>query len=376
MAKLFEPFTLGGVELHNRIMISPMCQYSARGGVANDWHRAQYGRFAMGGAGLVMVEATSVNAQGMGTPGDLGLWTDEQETALAEIARIISALGAVPGIQLGHSGRKAAAQRPWHGSGPLGPHDAAERGEFPWPVVAPSAVAMAEGWQVPLPLDAEGIKALKDDYATATRRALQAGYKVIELHCAHGYLLHEFLSPLSNLRDDDYGGCRENRMRLPLQIAALMRDLVPADGALLVRVSAVDGVEGGIELEDTIAFAQALKAIGVDAVDCSSGGLVGGATAARIPRGPGFQVPFADAIRHRADIPTIAVGLILAPLQAEAILRAGQADLIAIAREALDDPNWPLHARQVLEQDGFAGWPAQSGWWLERRASILATLKV
>ena len=206
MAKLFEPITLGGVELHNRIMISPMCQYSAEGGVANEWHRAQYGRFAMGGASLVMVEATSVNAEGMGTPGDLGLWTDEQEAPLTEIARAIAALGAVPGIQLGHSGRKAAAQRPWHGSGPLGPHDAEERSELPWPVVAPSAVAMAKGWQVPQPLDTAGIEALKAAYAETTRRALRAGYKVIELHCAHGYLLHEFLSPLSNLREDAYGG--------------------------------------------------------------------------------------------------------------------------------------------------------------------------
>lgn len=371
MPHLFEPFTIGGVTLRNRVMISPMCQYSAQDGMVNDWHRANYGRFAMGGAGLVMVEATSVNAQGMGTPGDLGLWTDEQAAALAVIARQIEALGAVPGIQLGHSGRKASAQRPWHGSGPLTEADIVARGEAPWPVVAPSPIPMAEGWPVPTALDEAGIVALKADYLAATRRALAAGFRVIELHCAHGYLLHEFLSPLSNQRTDGYGGTRDNRMRLPLEIAADLRAAIPADAAMFVRVSAVDGLEGGIELDDTVAFAKAMAALGVDAVDCSSGGLAGGATAARIPRGPGFQVPYAARIRREANIATVAVGLILDGPQAEAVVAAGEADLIAIARAALDDPNWPLHARQQLMDDGFAGWPPQSGWWLERRAAIL-----
>lgn len=373
-ALLISPVTLRGLRLRNRIVISPMCQYSATpDGLATDWHLVQYGRFAVGGAGLVFVEATCVTPDGRGTPGDLGLWDDRQIAPLARITAFLRANGAASAIQLAHAGRKGATRRPWHGGTPLDGADAAERGETPWPLVAPSALAMAEGWPVPAALSVAELSQLTDAYVAAARRALAAGFDVLELHAAHGYLIHEFLSPLSNTRNDAWGGDRAGRMRLPLEIAQALRAVWPADRPLFVRVSAVDHVEDGITLEDTVAFARALAQVGVDVVDCSSGGILGGATAARVPRGPGFQVPYAAAVRHEAGIATMAVGLITEPAQAEAILQAGQADLIAIGREALENPNWPLHARRALGVPGFDCWPDQHGWWLERRAASLKT---
>lgn len=368
---LFSPLRLRNLVLRNRCVISPMCQYSATEGQANDWHLVQYGRFAVGGAGMVVIEATAVTREGRITPGDLGLWEDAQIAGLARITGFLRARGAASCLQLSHAGRKAASQRPWHGAGPLTEIDAEARGERPWPVIAPSALAVGEGWQLPAAMSQTQIEALVQDYAEAARRALAADFDAIELHVAHGYLLHSFLSPLSNRRPDEYGGGREGRMRLPLRIASLLREIWPVDRPIFARVSAVDGIEGGLELPDTIAFASALKEIGIDLIDCSSGGLQGSATVGRLPRGPGFQLGFAEAVRRESGIATMAVGLIFDPALAEAAIAEGKADLVAIGRAALEDPNWPFHAVRALEGESYAAWPPQHGWWLERRAAIL-----
>jgi 2,4-dienoyl-CoA reductase-like NADH-dependent reductase (Old Yellow Enzyme family) len=365
--RLFTPLALRGVTLKNRIVISPMCQYSAVDGHANDWHLVHLGRFALGGAGMVFTEATAVEARGRITHGDLGLWEDGQIAGLSRVAEFLRAHGAVPAIQLAHAGRKASMQRPWHGNGPLDERDRA-RGDLPWQVVAPSALPLDEGWLVPHELSLAEIAALQDAWRQAARRALAAGFDVLEMHSAHGYLGHEFLSPLSNRRGDRYGGDLAGRMRFTLETAAAVREVWPQDKPLFVRVSSVDGLEGGWTIEDTVVLARELAARGVDVVDCSSGGLAGSATAARVKRGPGFQVPFAERVRREAGVKTMAVGLILEAQQAEAILEADQADLIAIGREALYDPSWALHAEAALGLQGeFESWPVQSGWWLERR---------
>lgn len=373
---LFTPLALRQVNLRNRVVISPMCQYSALDGVANDWHFAHLARFALGGAGIVFVEATAVQREGRITHGDLGLWSDEQIPPLKRIAEFLKTQGAVPAIQLAHAGRKASMQRPWHGNGPLDDTDRA-RGETAWRIVAPSALAMDGGWLVPAALDRAEMTRLREDFRRAALRALEAGFEVVEVHGAHGYLINSWLSPLANRRDDAYGGDRAGRMRLPLEIVETVRAAWPASRPMFFRVSAVDGVDGGWTLEDTIVLAGELKARGVDVIDCSSGGIAGSATAARIPRAPGFQVPFAERVRRETGIKTMAVGLILEPRQAEMILHNHQADLVAIGREALYDPNWPLHAEQALTGDSadFAQWPVQAGWWLERRARGLQAWK-
>ena len=348
---MFEPITVRNVTAKNRILISPMCQYSAIDGIANDWHLVHLGKFAQGGAGMVMVEAAAVTAEGRITHGDVGLWHDGQIAPLQRIAAFLKDNGSVPAIQLAHAGRKASMQRPWFGNAALDASDRA-RGDLPWRTVAPSAIAMDEGWLTPDALDVAELASLREHWRLATLRAVEAGFDFLEVHCAHGYLLHAFLSPLSNRRTDAYGGDRAGRMRYPLEIIETVRAAWPADKPLSVRISSVDGVEGGLELDDQIAFAREAKARGADLIDCSSGGLMGSATAARIPRGYGFQVPYADEIRRQAEIATIAVGLILHPQQAEDILAQGHADIIAIGREALFDPNWPLHAQMALGGEG------------------------
>ncbi len=368
---LFQPLRLRGIELPNRVVISPMCQYSAVEGMANDWHFAHLARFAMGGAGLVFTEATAVQRDGRITHGDLGIWSDAHVEPLRRIAAFLKSQGSVPAMQLGHAGRKASMQRPWHGNGPLDATDRA-RGEDTWTVVAPSAIPMDQGWLVPRELGLEDIAALRQSFRDAARRALEAGFEVIELHGAHGYLLHEFLSPLSNTRTDAYGGSFDNRIRLALELAADLRAAWPSDKPLFFRVSSVDGVDGGWTIEDTVSLARRLKSLGVDVMDCSSGGLMGSATAARVKRFPGFQVPYAAQVRREAAMPAMAVGLILDGPQAEAVLAAGEADLIAVGREALHDPNWALHAREALGADPeFTAWPVQSGWWLDKRKKSL-----
>jgi 2,4-dienoyl-CoA reductase-like NADH-dependent reductase (Old Yellow Enzyme family) len=372
---LLSPLTLRDVTLRNRVVISPLCQYSAADGMANDWHFAHLARFALGGAGAVFVEATAVQRDGRITHGDMGLWSDAHIAPLKRIADFLHSQGAVPAIQLGHAGRKASMQRPWHGNGPLDGSDHA-RGEEVWRIVAPSALAMDEGWLTPVELSPAEMADLREHFRRAALRAAEAGFAILEVHGAHGYLLHSFLSPLSNRRNDAYGGDRAGRMRFPLEIVETVRAAWPKDRPLFFRTSSVDGIDGGWTLDDTVALARELKARDVDVVDCSSGGIAGSATATRIARHPGFQVPFAERIKREAGIKTMAVGLILEPQQAEAVLQGNQADLIAIGRQALYDPNWPLHAERALagNTSDFQHWPVQAGWWLERRERGLRAL--
>jgi 2,4-dienoyl-CoA reductase-like NADH-dependent reductase (Old Yellow Enzyme family) len=371
---LFTPITLRGVAARNRVAISPMCTYSAVDGMAGDWHLVHLGKFALGGAGLVFVEATAVEARGRITHGDVGIWSDAHAQALARIAAFLKTHGAVPVIQLAHAGRKASMQRPWEGNAALTPQDVA-RGDAPWAIVGPTAAPMAEGWLVPQAMERADIDAVIAAFAAGARRAHAAGFEIAEIHGAHGYLIHSFLSPLSNTRTDAYGGDRAGRMRFALEVTEAVRAVWPEDKPLFFRVSSVDALDGGWQLEDSVALAEALKVRGVDVIDCSSGGLTGSATAAAIPRTLGFQVPYAARIRRDAGIATQAVGLILDGPQAERILRAGEADLIAIGREALVDPFWALHAAEALGAiDGFDAYPQPYAWWLERRAKTLAKL--
>jgi 2,4-dienoyl-CoA reductase-like NADH-dependent reductase (Old Yellow Enzyme family) len=354
-----------------------MCQYSAKDGLANDWHLVHLGKFAQGGAGIVFVEATAVEARGRITHGDMGIWSDAHVAPLARIAQFLTANGAVPGIQLAHAGRKASMQRPWFGNAVLNADDLA-RGDRPWSTVAPSAIPLDDGWIVPAALTIEDLAAVRESWRAAALRAEAAGFAILEIHCAHGYLLHEFLSPISNKRTDAYGGTREARMRFPLEVAETARAAWPSEKPLFVRVSAVDAVVGGWELEDTVAFARALKERGVDVIDCSSGGIGGAVTAsANVPRGLGFQVPFAERVRREADLATMAVGLILEPDQANEIIASGQADIVAIGREVLDDPSWPHRAAETLGAFGYEDsiWPKQYGWWLERRRRALEKMR-
>ncbi len=369
---LLQPLELRGIELRNRMVLSPMCTYSARDGMASDFHLVHLGKYGMGGFGLVFLEATAVAENGRITHGDLGLWGDHQIPGLRRIAAFLKEAGAVPAIQLAHAGRKASMQRPWFGNGPLDATDH-ERGDLPWPIVGAGPDPMDHGWLVPHELDTDELDELARQWAASARRALEAGFEVVEVHGAHGYLLHQFLSPLSNRRTDRHGGDLEGRMRFPLEVAAAVREAWPADRPVFFRVSATDGIDGGWTPDDSARLARALKDIGVDVVDVSSGGLTGPSTAARIPRSPGFQVPFAEKIRSEADIATMAVGLVLTPAQANDILESGAADLVAIGREALVDPHWALRAWRDLvpAPDDFHAWPVQYGWWLERRAHSL-----
>ncbi|MBZ0129734.1 MAG: NADH:flavin oxidoreductase/NADH oxidase [Rhodobacteraceae bacterium] len=363
---LFRPLTLRSITSRNRIVISPMCQYSAHEGYVNDWHLVNLGRFATGGAGIVFTEATAVQKAGRITHGCPGLWEDGQIAGHARLVRFALDNGALPGVQLGHAGRKGGMQRPWFGNGPLGVDDAA-RGDSGWTPLGPSPIPVADGWPEPHALSKGEIAALVDDYAAAAGRAREAGYRIVELHGAHGYLIHSFLSPLSNRREDGYGGDLKGRMRLALEAAEAVRGAWPDELPLFFRTSAVDGGADGWQLDDTVVLARALKGLGVDVMDCSSGGIAGPATAGG-RRQPGFQVPYAAKVREGAGMMTQAVGLITHPAQAEAILAEGQADLIAIAREALANPNWALHAEQALMPGaGYASWPEQSGWWLAMR---------
>ena len=366
--QLFRPLVLRGIQTRNRVVISPMCQYSAHEGHMDDWHLVHLGRFAIGGAGIVFTEATAVQKAGRITHGCPGLWCDSQIPSHAKVAQFALRNGAIPAIQLGHAGRKGGMQRPWHGNGPLNTADF-ERGDMPWTPVGPSEIPVAEGWPLPHALTTSEIKNLIKDYVAAAQRALAAGYKIAEIHGAHGYLVHSFLSPLSNKRNDDYGGNLEGRMRLALEITQAVRAVWPENLPLFFRTSAVDGVPEGWSLEDTVILAHALKASGVDVMDCSSGGIAGSATAANgQKRQPGFQVGYSQRVRQDVEMATMAVGLITHPKQAEDILVQEGADLIAIGREALVDPMWASHAALALGFDiDFDTWPNQSGWWLASR---------
>lgn len=352
-----------------------MCQYSAEAGIANDWHFAHLAKFALGGAGAVILEATAVSPEGRIMHGDLGLWDDAQIAPLRRITEFLEAHGSVPAIQIGHAGRKASAQRPWFGNGSLTDDDAVY-GDAPWPTVGASPLPIGEGWHVPAELSEDQLDDLCTAFSAATLRARAAGFRTVELHAAHGYLLHQFLSPVSNFRTDRFGGSLENRMRFPIAVARAMRNAWPEELPLLARISCVDGTDGGWSMPDSLAFARALKDIGFDLIDCSSGGIGGAATAARLPRNLGFQVEMARTIREGAGLPTLAVGLIVDPQMAEEIVRDGHADLVAIGREALHNPFWPRHAAQALSEGrrDYTGWPDQYGWWLDRRQSVLERL--
>jgi 2,4-dienoyl-CoA reductase-like NADH-dependent reductase (Old Yellow Enzyme family) len=366
---LFAPLTLRGLTLPNRLVVAPMCQYSVTDGVVGDYHLAHLGRFALGGFGLVVVEATAVTPEGRISHGDVGLWSDEHIPGLARVVDFLHAEGAAAGIQLAHAGAKASSLRPWDGTGPVTPGNA-RPGEAPWPTVSASAVPAGPGWPTPHALSTAELAEVRDAFVAATLRSLVAGFDVVELHAAHGYLLHQFLSPLSNRREDSFGGALEGRMRFPLEVVEAVRAAWPADKPLFVRVSSVDGSREGLTVEDTVAFARALKARGVDAVHTSGGGLGGGW---EHPIGYGYQVPFAARVRAEAEIPTVAVGLIVDARQAEAIVAGGSADLVAIAREAQDDPNFALHAARELTA-GYDVYPVQAGPRLAARDRLLGAL--
>jgi 2,4-dienoyl-CoA reductase-like NADH-dependent reductase (Old Yellow Enzyme family) len=355
---LLSPLTIRGVTLRNRIVMSPMCQYCADEGMANDWHLVHLGSRAAGGVGLVFVEATAVTRDGRITPGDMGIWTDAHIEPLARIARFVESQGAVAGIQLAHAGRKASCDLPWKGGARLvRPEDGA------WDVVAPSPIPFHEGEPLPLALDEAGIDGVVAAFEAAARRALKAGFRVIEIHSAHGYLLHEFLSPLSNHRTDEYGGGLENRMRLVLRVAERLRAILPDELPLFVRISATDWAEGGWDLDQSVVLSTRLKALGVDLIDVSSGALT---PKAQIPVGRGYQIPLARRIRDEARIMTGAVGLITEPRQADEVVTGGDADLAFIGRELLRDPYWALKAQHELGEDPT--WPVQYGYAVRRRA--------
>ncbi len=345
---LFEAFTLRGITLRNRIAVAPMCQYSSQDGFANDWHLVNLGSRAVGGAGLVMTEATAVEARGRISPQDLGIYRDEHIDMLSRITAFIREQGGTAAVQLAHAGRKASTYRPWSGHGEV-PVD-----KGGWQTVGPSAERFSESYPLPHELTVAEIAEITQHFQDAAVRALKAGFQVIEIHAAHGYLLHEFLSPLSNHREDEYGGELKNRMRFLLEVSDAIRQVLPAELPLLVRVSAVDWVDDGLTLADTIEVARALKQHGVDLIDVSSGG---NSPAAKIALGPGYQVPFAEAVRREANIATGAVGLITEAQQANTILEEQQADLIFLARELLRDPYWPLHTAHLLQHD--IAWPVQ-----------------
>ncbi|WP_439610879.1 NADH:flavin oxidoreductase/NADH oxidase [Reyranella sp.] len=345
-AQLFTPVELGGVTLPNRIIVSPMCQYSAVDGSAQPWHQVHYGMLAMSGAGLLCLEATHVEREGRITQGCLGLYSDENEAALKPVIDWVR--GWMPGVKLGvqlaHAGRKASAQRPWKGGGPLTQADAPD---LPWTTYGPSALAYdpAARWHTPVSLDAVGLKRVKQAFVEAAERSLRLGFDVVELHGAHGYLLSQFLSPLSNQRSDEYGGTADKRRRFPLEVFEAVRRVWPAEKALGMRLSAVEWVEGGVTIEDTIETARQLKALGCDFVDVSSGG---NAPSQKITLGPGYHVPFSARVRREAGIKTWAVGLITEPEQAEKIIASGEADCTAHARPFLLDPRWAWNAARTL----------------------------
>ncbi|MEO8100998.1 MAG: NADH:flavin oxidoreductase/NADH oxidase [Betaproteobacteria bacterium] len=348
MSQLFSPLQLRELTFRNRVFVSPMCQYSCEDGVPDDWHLVHLGSRAVGGAGLVITEAASVTPEGRISPEDAGIWNDAQVSAWKPIAAFIKAQGAVAGIQIAHAGRKASTFSPWRGSGKV------DVGQGGWPVIGPGNVAFSPAYPQPREMTHAEIKATVDAFVDAAKRSLQAGFEVAEIHGAHGYLLHEFLSPVSNLRADEYGGSQENRMRFPLQVCAAVRDTWPKHLPVFLRISASDWQEGGWDIDQSIEFCGRAKALGIDLIDVSSGGNVADA---KMTIRPGYQVPFARAIRAGAGVPVGAVGLITEPVQAEQIIADGDADCVFLARAMLRDPYWPRHAAGALGVS--LAWPDQ-----------------
>jgi 2,4-dienoyl-CoA reductase-like NADH-dependent reductase (Old Yellow Enzyme family) len=349
MPHLFSPIKIKSIEFKNRLVVSPMCEYSSEDGFANDWHLVHLGSRAVGGAALVITEATAVSPEGRITNADLGIYKDDHIAKLKQITNFIEQRGAVAGIQLAHAGRKASHVEPWNGGKQL-----ASNNPNGWKTLGPSAIPFSDGEEAPMELDLMGIEKVKVDFKAAAVRALAAGFKVIELHGAHGYLLHEFLSPISNQRTDEYGGSFENRIRLLMEVTAYVKEVWPEEYPLFVRISASDWTEGGWTADDSVALAKVLKDNGVDLVDCSSGGNV---STAKIPLKPGYQVEFAEKVKREADILTGAVGLITEAKQADAIIQNGEADMVFLARELLRDPHFPLRAAHELGHE--VKWPAQ-----------------
>ncbi len=340
MSRLFEPYVLGGLQLSNRIVVAPMCQYSAEDGCATDWHLIHLGGLALSGAGLLIIEATAVAPEGRISPADLGLWSDANEAALGRVLEAVRRYSPIPvAIQLGHAGRKASCQPPWEGGQQIPPEQSG------WQTVAPTALPQRDGEHLPRPLDIAGLARVREAFVASARRAVRLGLQAIELHAAHGYLLHQFLSPLANRREDAYGGSLENRMRFPLEVFEAVRAALPAGIPVGMRVSATDWMDGGWELEQTVAFGQALETRGCAFIHVSSGGV---SPRQSVPVGPGYQLPLAEGVRAGTGLPTIAVGLITEPRQAEAVIEAGQGDLVALARGMLYDPRWPWHAAAAL----------------------------
>lgn len=369
-ANLLSPFRIRSVEARNRIAISPMCTYSAVDGMPDDFHLVHLGRYAIGGAGIVFAEATAVCAEGRISHGDTGLYDDGQIEPWARIADFMARNGAVPAMQLSHAGRKASAHTAWDGFGPL---ETSYGAEAAWPTVAPSAVA-AEGWPSPGEMTVDEIRRSVADWGAAAQRAVKAGFRIVEIHGAHGYLVHQFLAPQSNHRNDAYGGSFEGRVRYALEVAKAVRDGIGPDVALLFRMSVVDGSGSGAwTIDDSVRLARLLAEAGVDMIDCSSGGMTGPTPTRAVPRGYGFQVPLAATIRRETGLPVMAVGLIVDPNHADRIVRSGDADIVAIAREALLDPNWASRANAALS-GGYADWPRQYGLWLDKRTGTLASI--
>src|SRR5580704_5837729 len=370
--KLFEPFTIRGLTLKNRLVVPPMVHYRAEDGhTCGPFHLVHLGRYALGGFGLVFVEATGVEQIGLINEHDLGIWNDAQLESFKPLIAFMKRQNTAIGIQLAHGGRKSSSQTAMQGMGPLTEEDL-KAGAKIWQPVGPTAEPVAKGWLTPHQLTTAECKAMVGTWAAAARRAVAAGFDTIEIHTAHGYLLASFLSPVSNTRNDEYGGDRAGRMRLPLEIAEAVRAEMPDTMPLFTRVSSVDGTVEGWNMDDTVVFARELKARGVDVIDCSSGGIAGAATAAQVSRSLGFQVPFAERVRKEADMPTMAVGIILEAEQAEAILQKGQADLIAVGRQSQFNPNIALHWEHDLGLNTrFEDWSPEFGWWLEKRIRTL-----
>lgn len=368
---LFSPIRLRELVLKNRVVISPMCQYSARDGVATDWHMVHLGQFAIGGAGLIFTEATAVEERGRITYGDLGIWRDDQKVALARIVKFIKDCGAIPAVQLAHAGRKASIRLPWQGNAALDATDAAS-GCPPWPGIAPTALQYDATGSIPRALEVADIPDVIESWRKAARRARDAGFEVVEVHAAHGYLIHQFLSAVSNKRTDAYGGDLMGRMRFLLEIVQAVRAEWPADRPVFVRFSVADDADPHWSFEDSCVLVAALKERGTDVVDCSSGGIARPGFAIRARNVPGYQVGLAERLRKATGMTCMAVGLITKGVQAEQILTSGQADLVAIGREAMADTQWSHHAAAELGANvSYAHWPQQYGWWLDLRARAL-----
>jgi 2,4-dienoyl-CoA reductase-like NADH-dependent reductase (Old Yellow Enzyme family) len=348
LSSLFSTLKIRNTELKNRIAVSPMCQYSSENGMPTDWHFVHLGSRAVGGASLVITEATAVSPEGRISPDDAGIWNEKHAEAYKRITAFISSQNSVPGIQLAHAGRKASTYSPWKGKGEVKAKDGG------WQTIGPSSIPFAENYPQPKEMSKNDIKEVISQFKDAAVRSITAGFQLIELHFAHGYLVHEFLSPISNHRKDEYGGSLENRSRLALEITEAVRMVLPETTPLFVRISASDWTENGWDIDQSVQLAKCLKDTGVDLIDCSSGGNVSGA---RIPVGPGYQVPFAERIKQEAGILTGAVGFITSPVQAETIIRTGQADIVLLAKEMLRDPHWPLHAAKKLNSEIV--WPNQ-----------------